>query len=508
MTRCVSAERMRAIEHRALESDTGLTAEILMGRAGRALADAVREHFPSRCRIAVVCGKGNNGGDGYAAASFLCSDYDCSVWSAAPADPLSAASTVYHSSCMHKGLLVGEFPDLDAVECIIDCLTGIGFSGRSRSELADLIGRINASGAWTVSADMPSGLPSDGDVDPAAAIVRADCTVTFGVPKRNCMLYPGRSFTGKLIVADIGLPSDTDCCGQHRVYVVDEHSVSALAIAPPAYDAHKYRNGHCAVVGGFSGMEGAALMAADAALETGIGLCSILTEDASRPILAGRIPEVMTFGLHGSSDSLQRAFAEYFLHRKVTTLLLGPGLGRGDFSRKVYGAVLAAAAGKIGTILLDGDALWFLAETGAFNAGGSALVLTPHAGEASKLLGADAAQISRDPFAAAVRLCEMYGCTAVMKGPSTVVAGKNRRFINMSGNPALASGGSGDVLAGICAALLARGLTPDHAAAAAVYIHGRAADNLVSRSPVHILRAADIIRGLRNACAGIFLPLD
>lgn len=508
MTRAVSAEQMRAIEGACFAS--GGTAVELMGRAGRALSSAVKEKFPDGCRVAVLCGKGNNGGDGYAAASFLSeSGFCCSVWSVPLSAALSAESSRYRELCEAQGLVCGDFPDLDGVDCIIDCLAGIGFQGRARAELASIIDTINASSAWTLSADVPSGLPSDGPVDADAPIVRADCTVSFGCVKRNLMLYPGRAFSGRVIAADIGFSAEQ--VGEYggSCFLVDDASVRPLRIAPPAWDAHKYRSGHCVVAGGFAGMEGAALMAADAALETGTGLVTIVTEESSRPIVAGKLLECMTTGVSRSAkDDLRRLLAGEFDRKKVSCLLLGPGLGRGEFQSDVYDAAIDAACGRIKTIILDGDALWFLSRNGPFDAKGSSLVLTPHAGEAANLLGVSSSQIQNDPYSHAVLLSGKYGCTALLKGPSSVVAGASRQFIPMSGNRALASGGSGDVLAGICAALCARGIEPDRAAALAAFVHGRAADLVAAERPLHILRATELIGNLRRAFDGVFQPLD
>lgn len=508
MTRAVSAEQMRLIEGACFAS--GGTAYELMGHAGRSLASAVRDAFPDGCRVAVLCGKGNNGGDGYAAASFLSdAGFCCSVWPVPLSASLSPSSERYRELCAAQGLVCEEFPDLDGVDCIVDCLAGTGFSGQARGDLAAVIEKINASSAWTVSADVPSGLPSDGAVDAGAIIVRADCTVTFGCAKRNLMLYPGREFAGRVINADIGLPAEHVHEHGGSCFIIDSASVRALAVEPPQWDAHKYRNGHCMVLGGFCGMEGAALMAAEAALETGTGLVTIVTEEPSRPVIAGKLREAMTMGLaRAPKDEISRLLSEELVRRKVNTLLLGPGLGRGQFQGAVFDAAIDAACGIVRSIILDGDALRLLSEKGAFDARGSSLVLTPHAGEAANLLGVSATQILSDPYSHAVRISKEFSCTALLKGPSTVVAGSSGQFIPMSGNRILASGGSGDVLAGVCAALCARGVESDRAAVLAAFIHGRAADLIAAERPVHILRASELIAGLRRSFDGVLQPLD
>ena len=510
MTRCVTAAQMHDIEASAFGTDFGTSAQMLMGLAGQALARAVREQFPSTCRVAVICGKGNNGGDGFSAASFLdAAGYRCSVWIlGGSASGLSEASAFFHRICINRGIIVEGFPAIDEVDCILDCLTGTGFKGRPREDLAHIIRMINHAPAFVVSADMPSALSSDGAVAAADEIVHAAVTVTMGLPKINLVQYPGRNYAGKLVVADIGFPSDIvdRVCGA-GTFLVNDATVSALAIDRPDVDGNKYTNGHCAIIGGFPGMEGAALLAAEAALTAGVGLCTVFTSDESRPVIAGKVPEIMTVSIPGalSDDELRGFFAAEISRKKIRTLLIGPGLGRGDQQSRIFHAAVSAACDQLDSIVLDGDALWFLSRDGfTLKPGKTELVLTPHAGEGARLLDTDAAAINGDPLSAAAALSARFNCTALLKGPTSVSAGKDRRFINMSGNQSLGTGGSGDVLAGICSAFLSRGIVPDQAAAAGAYVHGRAADLVVERTQAQIIRARDIILSLREAMIPIF----
>jgi NAD(P)H-hydrate epimerase len=504
MTRCVTAAEMKKIEESAMSSLFGISAQILMSLAGKAIAVDVIKRFCPGDTITVVCGSGNNGGDGYAAAAFLsAAGYTCTVWQAEPGKKrITPESAFFLSLCVNRHLLTSIQPDFKESKCIIDCLTGIGLRGAVKPEYARIISEINSSGSFVVSADIPSGLRADGSIAPMQSVVHADVTVTMGMPKINCIQYPGRIHTGTLITADIGLPCDmAKAHDGHATFIMDKDSFKKIQFNDSSFDVHKYDNGHLAIIGGFKGMEGAAILAADAAFSTGAGLVTIYSEVSSRSVIAGKIPEAMTTALSAtaSDENLRSFFKEEFEKKKIKALLIGCGMGRELFQERVFHAALESAEGIVSRMIFDGDALWFLARSDIHpKRNGSELILTPHIGECSRLLDREAAQIENDIYGSAIELSSRFDCTAVVKGATTVTAGNERCFINMSGNPALATAGSGDVLAGICGALQMRKMPPDIAGAASAYIHGAAADLIIKRTGASIIRASEIKNEIRT----------
>ncbi|MGL4368454.1 MAG: NAD(P)H-hydrate epimerase, partial [Spirochaetota bacterium] len=385
----VTADKMRKIEEAAMSGLFGITAEILMGLAGKAVADEVKKTFSPEKSVAVVCGSGNNGGDGFAAAAFLsAAGYRCSVICIGGnfEQKLSSASLCYYKICRNRSLLRSDVNELSAYDCILDCITGIGVKGSLRDEAAVWAEKISESGAYVISADIPSGLPSDGAFSGMTGAVCADCTVAMGFPKINCLLHPGRQFAGRIVIADIGFPCDCAADSSSAI-VLDGDFPRSLRLAPPSPDGNKYSAGHIAVIGGFPGMEGAALMAAGAACAAGAGLVTIITDPESRGCIAGKIPEVMTVSIPEDRSLYEDFFTAYFLEKKVRLVLIGPGLGRDSRSSAVFHGAVKAAEKSPCRVILDGDALFFLAGEGRSCFSFCSLTITPHAGEAARLLG-------------------------------------------------------------------------------------------------------------------------
>ena len=429
-----TAEEMRAAEQ-------GHDVETMMQRAGRAVADAVRRRFPDARRVAAVCGKGANGGDGRIALRMLAA----------------------------AGLETSE-EELDRADVVIDALFGTGFHGAPRDDAAALIERINAAGAPVVAVDLPSGVDaSTGEI--AGAVVDADVTVTMHAPKVGLAVAPGRFHAGAVDVADIGIePRET----RHRL--VDEE-ILRLVPRKRASDT-KYSAGSVLVVGGSPGMSGALCLAAEAAFRADAGYVAVATHAESLPVVESRLLEAVK----GTLDDVDR------LAERASAVAVGPGLGRGERERALVRRLLRELPVPV---VVDADALYELEP----DDWAAPRVLTPHSGELARLLNRD--DVDERRLDAVEAAAERFGCVVLLKGADTLVAGGEGVLVVDSGTPALATAGSGDVLTGIVAAFLAKGVEAPVAAAAAAYAHGRAAE----LGPERGLVASDLIEALPDTLA-------
>jgi hydroxyethylthiazole kinase-like uncharacterized protein yjeF len=429
-----TADEMRAAEQ-------GHDVEAMMERAGRAVADVVLRRYPDAQRIAGVCGKGANGGDGHIALRAL----------------------------TEAGRQTSE--ELDGADVVIDALFGTGFHGAPRDEAAQTIERINAAPVPIVAVDLPSGVDgSTGEV--AGAAVAADVTVTMHAPKVGLVVAPGRFHAGEVEVVDIGIESRET---RHRL-VTEE----VLRLVPRKRESDtKYSAGSVLVVGGSPGMSGAVCLTAEAAFRADAGYVAVATHAPSLPIVEARLLEAVKAPL----DEVDR------LAERASAVAIGPGLGRGDEERALVSRLLHRLHVPV---VVDADALFGL-EPGDWPA---PRVLTPHAGELARLLGHEVDACRLEAVQAAA---ERFGCVVLLKGADTLVAAPGEGvLVSASGTPALATAGSGDVLTGVVAAFLAKGLDARIAAAAAAFAHGRAAELLPQQRG---MVASDVVAALPRALA-------
>jgi NAD(P)H-hydrate epimerase len=440
-------------------------------------------------RVVVLCGTGNNGGDGFGAARLLRRSPvtgDVAVLLLGGRGKVSGDAAGMLRRLEEEGAAVVEVEDAAGLEplrgatLVVDALFGTGLRPLEEGSLhAQAVRLASSRRAFVVSVDVPSGLDSGtGRAD--VPHVRADVTVTFGFPKLSHLLLPAAGSCGRIVVADIGLLIEPGTAGAPE-------AVTACDVAPffrrrPAA-AHKGTFGTVGIVGGAWGMAGAAALAARSAFRCGSGKVVVIAEEASRGAIHTLVPEATTSAV--------------IVPGGLTALAVGPGLGTSPASRALLDAALQSALPAV----LDADALNLLAGRPELLQGRNApTVLTPHPGEASRLLGVPTAVLCGDVEAAAKRLAERSGATVVLKGFRSVVAtpdGEVRRIL--SGNPGMASGGSGDVLTGIVGAFLARGLAARDAAASAAFLHGLAGDLASERTGEEALVASDIVEALGDA---------
>jgi NAD(P)H-hydrate epimerase len=489
----VSAAEMRELDRRTIEN--GLPGEELMRRAGQGVAGIAGDVLSGRGGQSVLflAGTGNNGGDVFAAAAELSqTDLDIEVWICGSQRQIQGDAQLHLKKMVRAGIIPKEvhstndlFPKINP-DLIIDGLLGTGSKGAPRGFMGPLIEWVNAEGqhALILSIDIPSGLDADTGIA-AGPAVKADITVTIGLPKTGLIRPEALPYVGSVETVDIGIPLEfiEDTGGCEEAELIDR---SDLFIPRRERDSHKGSYGHVLLIGGSKGFTGAIAMAARAALRSGAGLVSILTPEEVYPIVAQAAgPEIMVHPFP-NLGSLTIDFSRDW--KKVTAVLAGPGLGQAPELIKQL-----LQNGRV-PLLLDADALCVAPEKIAAAQG--PVVLTPHPGEFERLFGAPVT----DRWAQAQNAAKRTGKTVVLKGAGTVVAEAGRRLaVNLTGNPGMATGGSGDVLAGLLTGLLGQGMEPFDAAMTAVYLHGIAGDIAAHDFTQEALIASDLIGALPDA---------
>ncbi|MFP4334423.1 MAG: NAD(P)H-hydrate dehydratase [Wenzhouxiangella sp.] len=466
--RLYRAGQVQALDRLAIEGH-GIAGYELMQRAGRAAFQALRARWPEAGALTVCCGGGNNGGDGYVIAR-LAAEAGLAVQLIALKDPgeLAGDAATAAADWRHAG---GDLADPEhslSGAVIVDALLGTGLDRPPAGAYARLIERINNSGNKVLAVDVPSGLDADTGM-PLKPAVRADLTVTFIGNKRG--LYTGQAghWCGQRLYFDLATPA--------AIHAEIDADARLLAVAdlrawlpPRRPDTHKGDLGHVLVIGGDAGMAGAPVLAGQAALRTGSGLVSIATRAAHAGLAPSVQPELMAHGVE-TLDALDA------LIKCADVLALGPGLGQGDWSRALWQRAMAAEQPRV----VDADALNLLAAgDGPIACRGA--VLTPHPGEAARLLGVSAAAVQSDRFAAARALAKRFSAVVVLKGHGTLIAESSGQVaVCPYGNPAMASAGMGDALTGIIASLLGQGCQPFDAACCGVLVHALAGDRAAAR---------------------------
>lgn len=509
----VTTSAMREIERRTIE-EGHVKGEHLMDRAGYCVAAAVRRLAEisgfANAYVHLIAGRGNNGGDAFVAARYL-KDMGLAVevWLACSANQITGDAALHFSRLKPAKIRVEELPTQEdweeamrnpfVAEIIVDGVLGTGLRGPARGPAAGAIRYIRnqANESLVVSIDVPSGLDADtggaeGDT------VMADMTVTMGLPKVGLVEPQAIDYVGTLEVADIGLLREAvdEADGDERELIF---ATDLKALFPRRKrNSHKGNYGHVLLVAGARGFAGAAALATEAATRSGVGLVSALVPRGIRDVVAGAVLEAM---VHEAPETDAGALAReaipvlHGFYDQVQAILIGPGLTRGPGVREVVQDLLRTSPVPL---VVDADALNVLGHDLAELAEARApVVLTPHPGEMAGLLKATIAEVQADRLAAANRAAALTKAVVVLKGAGTVVARTGQPTqINLTGNPGMATGGAGDVLAGLLAGLLAQGVKPYDAARAAVYVHGRAGDLAAWRHCQMAVNAGDVVSEL------------
>ncbi len=462
----------------------GIPSSALMQRAAEAVAQEIEAEEFDTSSVLVLCGSGNNGGDGYALASILAQD-SCKLTSTyfmGDDNKMTDECAKRRRTCIARPLT--EF-SLEGVTLIVDAIYGIGFRGTPDKKTSEIINKVNESKIPVVSIDLPSGVEADSSAVNSVAI-KATLTVAIAALKRCHLLYPGKSHSGRVIVRDIGIGFDALPDDALRVYTQNHLK---MPLRDP--DANKGSCGKLLIVAGSPCMAGAAYLSALAAYRTGAGLVRIFTHEENRVILQTLIPEAVMTTYKDGEDP------EFVLSEAVAqsdAVLVGPGLSTSKQAEKILKTVLKCAPERL---VIDADGLNIIAKSSVLrhkiprNA-----VLTPHLGEMSRLTGVSIPELKAEKPEHATALARELGAICVLKDSVTAVSDGEECYLNQTGNCGMAKAGSGDVLAGIIGALLAQSLTPFDASKLGVHLHGRAGDKAVENRSVHSLLARDIAENI------------
>lgn len=458
----------------------------LMCRAGEGIVDVIRERFPGGCRTLIVCGPGNNGGDGFVVARLL-KEHSRETLTAVLCDParLSGdALTAYRDACAADCPMTGTFPGCDGYDCVVDALFGTGLSRELTEEYRSVIAALNASSAYKIAVDIPSGIDGTRGTVCGDAL-RADETVTMQYLKYGLVLTPGRAYAGRIRVCEIApeYPAEDTAC------LIEVEDIRALLPERPL-DSHKGKNGHALLVGGSDRYTGAVLMSAKAALRGGAGITSVAVPGSVRPVLYA-VPEVISLpcGTGGSWDASAADTFDTLDLSRYTAFAIGPGLAGMTDARPLERLLKTKKP-----LVIDADALNLLSrERDLLSLLHENVLITPHPGEMARLTQQSVREVLADPVETAVSAARRSHCTIILKGATSVITdGEHIRF-NTSGNAGLAKGGSGDVLTGIALAMLSQGLKPFDAGCAAAYLLGASADKALRLLSNRALNATDVI---------------
>lgn len=500
----VTAAQMREMDRVTIE-EIGVPGVVLMEVAGRGAAEVVEALAPGLAgwRVAILCGSGNNGGDGYVAARHLhLRGAEVRVFMLGARERISGDSLV-NLEAAEK--LAVDFEWLDSgvdpnlaerladYDCVVDALLGTGLSSEVRGPYREVIEAINAAQTLTVAVDIPSGLSSDTG-HPLGVAVEADATVTFGHPKIGVVTHPGVEYTGDVHIVDIGIPPALTAQLDVRCHLLEERDVVAL-LPSRMLGGHKGTYGHLLVVAGSLGKTGAAVLCARGAARMGAGLVTVAVPMDGLPGVAAQSLETMTEAYAPSSAELdpQEVTARLVaMTRGKQAMALGPGIPTGEGMLEVLRELLPDATVPV---VLDADGLNVAAQKPELlKQVSTPLVLTPHPGEMARLLGVSTDEVQANRLAMAREAATRFDAYVALKGARTVLAAPDgEAFINPTGNPGMGSGGMGDVLTGLIGGLLVQGVAPFSALKLAVYLHGLAGDLAAKDLGQHALLAGDVL---------------
>ncbi len=496
----LTPEEMREFDRYTIE-ELGVSQEILMENAGRSVYSAIKAlySYPLEDAAAVViAGKGNNGGDGLVVARYLSQDVEeLFVYLVGKKADLKGSPLRNLEILERMGVEVIEIDEVDeeieesilGADIIVDAIFGTGFRGKAEGIYAELIDVINASDAFVASVDIASGVNSkSGEVVDDAVI--ADVTVTMAFPKTGHFLYPGKLFTGELVVADIGIPRNL-AEGRIKRATVEEDDVREILPVRLGHE-HKGDVGRVLVIAGSRGFTGAASLTSLASMRMGAGLTYLAIPESLNPILEAKVTEVITLPVAEVDGSISEEAIDELLGGKYDGIAIGPGLSRKE---SAVGAVSRLLEKYRGPLVIDADGVWALkGRLDLLRNREIPAILTPHPGELGHLLDLSPDEVDRNRMEIAVEFAVKHGVILVLKGAPTVIGTPGGfLWINTTGNPGLASGGTGDVLTGMIVSLLAQGVPPVESAIAGVYLHGLAGDLAAADLSEYSLMAGDLL---------------
>ena len=492
----LSSEQMKKCDSTEI-SHYGVPSIVLMERAALSVRDVILQRYPDSSNILVICGSGNNGGDGFAAARLLnMAGRRADVLFVGKHDHMTEETAKEADIFLrHSGTILPDESGVKGYDLIVDALFGIGLCREVIGRYADLIHAVNRSDTPVLAVDIPSGINAD-DGHVLGCAIRADITVTMAFEKLGLRLYPGAEYCGEVIISDIGITAAGLRDDAEPVTALENSDLQSLLPARMK-TANKGTYGKLLLVAGTKNMAGAAILAGKAAYRTGCGLVCVCSHEENRTVIQTAIPEAI---FAPWQDGLDRWLAW------ADAVAVGPGLGQSEESLGIFSEVL----GKwTGTLVMDADALNLMAKHPELSPeGNGTAVITPHPGEMVRLLNAqvleeDSASTSVPdtgisdivsvPIPTAREYAEKSGLITVLKGPRTVVTNGEETYLNLTGNEGMATGGSGDTLTGIIGSLLAQGMPPMEAAKTGVLLHGMAGDAASEALSARSMTAGDIV---------------
>ena len=503
MLKVVTAKEMQRIDRVTIQK-YGLSGLVLMERAGLSVVDKINDlffHQTEKKKIVVLCGGGNNGGDGFVIARLLSEQgVDVEVYLPVSPGSLKGDARTNYNAAKKFGVKIypastflrSRFPNT----IIVDALLGTGLSMEVRPPLSRVINKANRMSSPVISVDIASGISSDTGLVMGCA-VKAQYTVTFGLPKRGHLLYPGAEHTGRLFVEDIGFPQELLRSEKKGVCLFQKKDALELLPERPAY-SHKGTYGHVLLIAGSRGKTGAALMAARACLRTGAGLVTIGVPETLVNTFQSRVTEEMVLPLPDRGNgSLSLSAADTildFMKNKGTVMAIGPGM---SVDTEISEFVARLITGSQKPVVIDADGLNAIAgKTGMLKKSRVPVILTPHPGEMNRLLRSPQ-EAEADRIGTARSFAKRTGTYLLLKGVPTIAATPaGEVFVNTTGNPGMATAGTGDVLTGIISAFLAQGLSPEDASVLGAYVHGHTGDVVAEKKGGRSLIASDIINAI------------
>ncbi len=508
--KCVTSEKMRELDRRTIE-EFGTPGEVLMDRAGLCVAETVQRWVTDRgadpSSIQLLAGRGNNGGDAFTAAWHLADrGFRVEVLLAGTVDAVAGDARTHLQRVLDVGIRVYEWPTEEAWQqgratvppapVLVDGLLGTGTQGPVRGAIAGAIDYMqSAAHAWVVAIDVPSGLDPDTGATEGPA-VRADVTVTMGLPKRGLLAPAAVEYVGAIEVADIGFPAEFVDQLEGEPDCQFLHATDVRSLLPKRRrSAHKGSCGHVLLIGGSLDYSGAIILAARAAMRTGSGLVTVLVPESIADRVAIACPEVMVRpareteigSLSAENWNEWRSFMSRF-----SAILVGPGMTQHNDSLVLVRVLIREAPAPL---VVDADALQVLGQQAHWLERASVpTVITPHPGEFARLMGKQVEEVQANRIPLASEAAQSTGATVVLKGAQSVIASAGQpSAVNSTGNPGMATGGSGDVLAGMVVSLMGQGLAAYDAARLATWLHGRAGDRIARRTSEYSLIASDLI---------------
>ena len=508
--RVLNAAQMREADRRTVD-DIGIPSLVLMENAGRQTVAAIEAMYSDLAdrQVAVLCGRGNNGGDGFVVARTLAQrGVDVSVFLIGRVSEVRGDARINLDILGRLGLTVVEVADSQAWELhlsevsdctlIVDAIFGTGLNAPISGFIESVVADVNASGIPVVAIDLPSGLSADSP-EPIGPSIEAGLTVTLAAPKVSLVLPPAETRAGDIVIADIGIPGEVlDAVDGPLVDLLTRASMREL-IAPRSADSHKGDYGRVLIVAGSRGKTGAAYLSAVGALRSGAGLVTIATPAGCQEVVAAMGPEYMTEALPETGEGLDPDAVDRVLEIARDVLAIGPGLGQAAGTREFIRRLVDRATM---TLVIDADGLnAFVGDPDRLSGReGRDIIITPHPGEMARLVGMSTDEVQASRLEIAGNFAAAHHVFVVLKGHRTLIATPDRKiFINPTGNPGMATGGTGDVLTGMIAAWLAQLLDAEAACKLAVYLHGLAGDLAEADEGEVAMTAADVAGHLGDA---------